>query len=226
MIFWQKTKFRGTTILFRVAHHFFREIASKSRTIFKKYYSSGHRSGHRHRDSRHIHSKAGPTIVITPTMLGSCDNPLQSTIEYWNKKRKLKDAVRGGQKVLPAVVGGWRTAGGGSGWRGEPPYWKRRAKRSERESGAVGSDRQSRPRRAAAAAAAHGLHDSSLAHGPFKIFPEMAGRQNYVASSDRTATQNNQNLEPYQAIIQCFYTELKIELDARNGGDVTGQGSQ
>ena len=60
----KKTKFRRTTILFRVAHHF-REIASKSHTIFKKYYSVGHRSGHRHRDSPHIHSKAGPTISVS-----------------------------------------------------------------------------------------------------------------------------------------------------------------
>jgi len=40
---------------------FFREIAQKSLTVFKKYYCGGHRSGHRHTDSRHIHSKAGLT---------------------------------------------------------------------------------------------------------------------------------------------------------------------
>ena len=34
----KKTKFRGNTVLFRIAHHFFREIASKSHTIYKKYY--------------------------------------------------------------------------------------------------------------------------------------------------------------------------------------------
>ena len=39
-------------------------VASKSHTILKKYYSGRHRSGHRHWNSRHNHSKAGPTIFL------------------------------------------------------------------------------------------------------------------------------------------------------------------